>query len=519
MKTQADASANEAPRIDLKLAKTQSIQGRLFLKDKPIAGVQCKVCVVVRPLKVDSEILEGSLDIHPGTGIQGFWVSAMTDQEGRFSLEGYPADCELRLQLEKENLGSATTDLSVGKPTDWELEEPGNLVISIEGETGPIPLRNLTLDEIVSGNELRPQGRNVAQLALVNSIHRKGLSAPTTGEAHKGTYQLNVPVDPTLPYHFGPSQVVKIEPGKSTSVVLKKMPLAYCSGRILDAKTGKGIANLSVQLDGTKEWNEKRPDASKFTETIHAKTDRNGRYSIPCRGDHTYVLNFDCSEYDCEHFRDWDGDRARIPILPHQVVAPGEKAAFPDLLLIPARSITGTITDDAGKPAEGPIVVHSFTKRSTGEVPYQLDKEKLTLTQLASDLPLPVFIRKGNSVNVPTVLPVKPLESPFAFTISEKHQVRAVGKIVDEQGKPILMARALILWLAPFPSKPVSVGDSEGGWLVPEQSAFTDKQGAFSTGGLWPGAKYHLQVSAEGYRKWSSIDGFKTPGRKAEPAG
>lgn len=504
-------------RVLLNLAKIKPIQGRLFLDQKPASGIECKVCLVRRNGKSESQTIVDNAAIRPRTDNTEFPVSVKTDTEGNFSLGGYPLDCSMDLRVLDPILGTGVFEVFPDKFDEFELMRGGHLALSVEGEKVPHPLRGFKVWTMDPPREANSPARKMVALVPEPTIFHDHFTAPGKGGLSIGNYELFLPVDPEISYHFGPSQMVKIESGKTTTVILRKFPLAFCSGRILDAKTGKGISNLSFQLKGTKKWDEENPRSKEFTDIIRGKTDPDGKYSIPCKGNHVYTLEFDPNEMDYEPPL-WNVSNKRwSPPVPHKFIGEKEKATFPDISIQRSRVLEGFIQNGDGKPVDGPLTIYSATKGAIGEVDYRLEKGKLTLTKLTPNLPLIVYLRKGNEVNVPEEIPLDKLDRPISFAISEKNQVTAKGVIVGPNRKPISGATVQIIWMPPYPRDPFSLGSFEQLDLIPGATTVSDDQGRFSIQGLWPGAGYYLCVEAEGYQKSYSFNGFKIINKKEGP--
>ncbi len=516
------ADENEIHRIQLTMGRTQPIQGRLFLENKPIAGVTCRIDVITRLLKIESNAFTDGRGVQPQPGIDEFSVEATTDWNGHFSLDGYPAHCKLRLILEKKNIGRSSIEFSANTMMEWELKEPGSLAISIEGETGPTWIGKFDLRSLDNPQEFSAQGREIVRLYPVKRINDYFFSAPGMEGVAQGSFELIIPLDPELAYHYGPSQVIKVEPRKTTEVILKKFPKSCCCGRILDSVTGKGIANLNIQLAGTKKWQEdiKFFLDQEFTDTIEGKTDAEGRYSIFCKGDHDYTVRFEPAECDYEP-PSWNhASRAWHSLVPHRFVAFAEEAQFPDILLKRWRPLTTTLKDEEGKPITGPLVVYALNRRSMDEVPYEIEKGKLNLTKVRPDVPLHFFIRKEKAVNLPAVLSLDALDSPIDFTISEANQVICTGQIVDRKRKPVTEASVRLLWTSPIPRDPSK--PQETAWMstILLETRKPNEQGVFRFEGLWPGQRYYPEIYASGYHRWCYLDGATlpdSPGKKAGP--
>jgi len=499
-------------QITLDLEKTDEVHGQLFFDNQPLADAQCQLESIDSPEPATSNNrihfnIDRSARILAPVGRSP--ISVKTDREGRFSLGGIPEKGGARIRVSKEGMGSGILDIShvvdkTGKrePVEVALDLGGTLEISVEGESKPVIAGPVFTQAIEVPRTFN--GRKLVHMAPGRSIHDPDFSIPGVGGHPSGTYRLSLPFDAEQGFHFGPPQDVKIEAGKVSKVTLKKIPLAVCSGRIIDAKTGKGIPKLRFLLVGKEAYQGRILPQShqSSTESYPGITDTEGRYSLACKGNHDYTLVFgerSGNQTDYE-FPYWDGATYTWqPEMPHAVIADGAKVTLPDAALFPSRIVSGMVKDDSGKVIDGPYQVFCVTRKVKERKPPQFENGRFTLSRLNPTGPLTFFLRKGNLVNIPSAIPVEKLDAPLAWTINEKNQVLGKGKIVNEKGMPIAGAKVTLVWMPNYDAELRRNRRYDGDLSTPIETIETDSQGRFSFGGLWHQEKYFLRVQAAGF--------------------
>jgi|GEM_PF-6391115 len=260
----------------------------------------------------------------------------------------------------------------------------------------------------------------------------------------------------------------------------------------------------------------------KFSETIKAKTDESGKFSIACEGNHVYTLHFGEGQDNGNNQSDyeypfWDVDAQKMScLIPHLKVGEKETVSFPEIRLNQSRVITGSVRHDGGKPVEAPFEVICLARETSRPKPAYTENGKFTLSQLRPDVPLKVFVRKGHAVNRPQLIPVEDLDAPLALSISKNNQVHCKGKVVDETGNPIPKARVSLVWVRGVHCL-LSHGTIPLVWEMREMEYLeTDDQGRFAAHGLWPGERYYVRIRAKGFQNWTPPNEGGKSGESAE---
>ncbi len=489
-------------QVTLHLQKTKSVEGQVFFEGKPLAGVQCQLDSINSPTRNDTK--NPALIDYRYAGIsaslRGLSPSTKTDAEGRFSLGGVPEEGWASILINAKGLGVGHCYPTSKFPMNVELLPGGSLELAIEGEANAVTIKKIDMRLTTVKGDFRfgPEGRPYVDMIPGTPIDRGAFTVPGVAGYVAGTRWLSIPLDPSLSYHFGFDQKVDIHPGKTTKVVLKKIPVGVCSGRIVDATTGKGIPHLSFVLKGGEKWRGERHTRD-FYERYSGKTDAEGNYAVPCKGKLVYILDFgepgdNHTDYELP---DWEEVVKRwIPFIPHAAVADGEKVRLRDVSLAPSRSVKGIVRDASGSVVDGPYEVRCPTRPGRQQKPAQVNQGQFTLSQLTPKLPLKFFVRKGKAVNLPTVIPLNQLDKALELTISEKNQVSCSGRIVNAKREPIPGANVTLNWLTELQREEIfSQGPRKS---VNQDLEFlkTDEQGRFTMDGLWPDEQFFVRVEA-----------------------
>lgn len=521
--TRPGESPQEPNRITLTLKKARQIQGQLFLENQPLANAECKVASISNQAEIRGLNLGESFPISLLEPSKRFPRIVKTDAEGRFALHGVPEGSEAQVEISVEGQGGGQLRMSPGKSMEADVLPGGHLELSIAGETKPIVLKEPQFLYAASSAGEPRKGRNAVRLTPGKGADKRGLSAPGIVAHASGTYRFVIPFDPALPHHFGLPREIKIEPGKSSKVVLEKIPVAHCTGRVVDAKSGKGIANLKFVLEGGPKQRDILAEImnSHAIEDFPGMTDAEGNYDIACRGNYEYTLAFGkngFNETDYE-FPDWDPSRQiRRSVAPRVFVGDGEKASLPDVKLTPCRVVTGVVKDDSGKPVEGPYEVHCSTRQERRPRPLPIDQGQFTLNRLRPDKPLKFLIRKGKAVNAVSALSPEKLDQPLEFILSEKNQVSCTGMVVDAERKPVSRAIVELFWNPEVQVNRRRQQNELGNLMERLETLETDDEGRFATNGLWPNERFSLRINRPGRQQSDRFQSTTVAGQSA-PAG
>jgi RNA polymerase sigma factor (sigma-70 family) len=282
---------------------------------------------------------------------------------------------------------------------------------------------------------------------------------------------------------------VEVRPGVVAQVEIPFRRIPIITGRIVDARTGKGVPGLELN---SYLW----PKGDNRLEFIAAaKSDADGRYRIPGRpgmmqiqfhGVPTTYLGLADSDY---------------PML--EVAA---DRTWPDLKLAPAGGLDGLVVDEMGRPVAGAMVYFLVADR-LGSGPVRDGTQAgpegtFHLDAIDPDGPVSLWGLTGDATTNGTIT-VRPKEvkGRLTLTVDPKHALRIRGLATDATGKRITGASVMLRWLRPNPDeRRRRDGSRVAGLTSPLASATTGQDGWFVFRGLWPGLSYEVTIEAKGYR-------------------
>ena len=308
---------------EIKLLEVGDAQGRLTDQyGRPIAGVEVAPAAMLRSNT-------NFVWLSPAVRAQ---FRTTTAADGSFVLRGVYHGGELYAAITAPKFGSPTVS--------WQPTQ--TVTISLDSRLGRI-----------SGRLRPPEGRRLdlsfplqltsPRLPAVSHGHSRCIGPRTLSTAADGTFRFDgvPPGRYTVWAHFNrdgiiadkPEPEVEVGPGGLSTVEIALRLEPRITGRVVNARTGRGVAGISVQSL----WRE----LGRNLLVGEATTDAEGRYSIPALPGKNAVELGEPKAYRLE-------DRMGLPIL--QVEA--DKVA-PDLKLIPAAELDGVVVDRAGHPVAG----------------------------------------------------------------------------------------------------------------------------------------------------------------------
>ncbi|MBO0700864.1 MAG: carboxypeptidase regulatory-like domain-containing protein, partial [Zavarzinella sp.] len=264
-------------------------------------------------------------------------------------------------------------------------------------------------------------------------------------------------------------------------------PMAKTTGRLVDAKTGKGIPKATVALYlGS-------PQVRHVPFDQYVESDGEGRfvaYGPP--GEWGRPVLFDPPA----------GYTSPEPEIKAVKLDPKAPHAFPDLKLRPTVGLRGVVVDEAGQPVAGPEVWPGRVNiRGPGQLEALAGKADGTfaIPDLDPDDVVAPRVRKKEAVNVPTPVEVGKQDGPVKVTLSPKNACRIRGRVTDTAGRPLAGAKVGVTWHYWGLGRESQYGTSRG-----VESLTTDADGRFESRALWPGDNYNVTASHEGYGKADS---------------
>jgi hypothetical protein len=269
------------------------------------------------------------------------------------------------------------------------------------------------------------------------------------------------------------------------AIPLQSLPMI--TGRVVDSRTGKGIAGV-----GLHSWllGEGR-NANRFVG--EATTDAEGRYRIPALPGRILI---ECTQVPKTHFGLDD------PEYPRREVKGDQK--WPEFKLPPATVIDGVVLNEAGRPVAGAeVYLLNVEKRGTpgrSEMIRTGVEGTFHLDPFHPDDWLSLWARAGDmTTDGVVVLRPQDLKGRLTFKIDPKSAVRIRGLAIDGAGKPVAGARVTLRWNRQYPGEnDAGMGGAVGSVL---DFATTGDDGSFVFRGLWTGLMYDVVIEAAGHGK------------------
>jgi uncharacterized GH25 family protein len=174
-----------------------------------------------------------------------------------------------------------------------------------------------------------------------------------------------------------------------------------------------------------------------------------------------------------------------------------------------AAVLAGVVVDQAGEPVAGVkvhVVVADGGRTSNdwwrGPAVTSDRSGKFTLKGLDPNDTISLRAR-SEQASTDGAMVVVPSEQkgPLRLVVSEGNAFRLRGVVMDDAGRPIPEAKVGIEWERAIVSRRPNVGSSIGGVF---QNYHTGTDGIFAATALWPGDRYRVEATAEGYSKAGS---------------
>ena len=223
---------------------------------------------------------------------------------------------------------------------------------------------------------------------------------------------------------------VEVSPDSVATVEIPGTRLSTISGRVVDMTTGKGIADVPVHCFRLHEtWYIK--------DTREARTDADGRYSIAAAPGVVKILPAAVPQA---------GLVARCSEAPELELTTDQ--AWPDLKLVKAVEVDGTVVDEKGQPVVGAeVYVLDGGPQRQDEVTRTGPGGTFHLNQVDPDAPLSLWARTMVATTDGRVT-VRPgdLAGKLTITIDPKFACQIRGVATDRKGNRIPDAYVTLWW-------------------------------------------------------------------------
>lgn len=410
------------------------------------------------------------------------FFEATTKDDGKFVLPGVPLGASVYAAVSAPGYGNPHIGWDQGQAGEFQLEKAGRLRIRFHGADDVKKLAGLSLSVFVRSQGAAPKSERFVNFH--KDVKATGAETLEVDDVLPGQGELRFHSAPEVPYFVPSLPKIAIKPGEVTEVTVTAAPAARVRGRVLNQNTRQGVPGANVSIRSR----DKEGEHQGYTST---KTDADGAFSAYIRpGQVVAYLNGMPADY-AGLVGTRDADKSAV-------VTAGGEHTFPDILLEPALPIEGLVVDDQGKPVPG-VIVYSASWDPTFERtnPRTDDKGRFVLQTLAAHDMTALRVRTPQAVT-DGAIPVDrgEVKGPLRLVVSEKFACRLKGRVMDGAGKPIAGARVRVVWHYSGVGRSARWGTSRG-----LETLRTDADGRFQSTALWPGDRYNVAVSADGYSK------------------
>jgi RNA polymerase sigma factor (sigma-70 family) len=493
---------NQRASITLKLGREGILRGRLVEPGgKPVGGAKARV-FGIDPLGRPDENGLGT-DNRLNLMWSGFPLSAMTDQEGRFSVRGLPGDkiaslfvTEPRHErifayaatsdqpqpdlVSRRNRGGKSDEIRTpihtgdftltAKPADHVLS--GRVVVDADGKA--VAKAVVIHDGMVINADL--EGRFRIEGLVAGKLELHATSADAQSEACPAGIQIEIP-----------------ETQREIEQTIRLPRGLIVTGRVVDGTNGKGVSKALLRFNPKYEPNE-TPTVFDFSK----ETDADGRFRLVVpAGRGRLVLQTFPLEFPQPERR--STGQAEDPKFSREVAGrAGQTVLVADFKLARGRRVVIHAVGAAGQPLAGARLDIRDPNRPFDAAPGHTDNEgRFTVTGLSSEQSTVVDVidikaSLGATVEIPDA------DSGGAngreLEVRLEPLVSLAGRVVDEDGKPLGDAVVSVFRDVNYPGQS---GRSFG--VSIERRNEINKDGTYVFHNLIPGATYNTQVEAGGH--------------------
>jgi RNA polymerase sigma factor (sigma-70 family) len=414
--------------------------------------------------------------------------------DGSFAVRGVPAGHSVAVRFEAVGFGAGRFWVIPGKPALVTLQESGALRLhfSFPPDTKPKDIRaTATRTGTADTIEAKAEGTAKAGADL------------TLADLPPGEYRIAFPyAGPALVF---PKAVgtVTMKAGRTEEVAIPLEPAAHITARLIDSKTGKGVAGAKLTTNITRGLGD-----SVSVRDTQANADGRIDLLVPAgmvqlspgtAAGYAVIPPFSTNPFN-------NDSTEPVP------VAPGKVHDFGAFTLVKTVDFAGVVIDDTDKPVAGAKVFVGYSGRNfyRGKAILSDANGRFMIRGMSpAGGVFGVTARKADAITaVPVAVdPAKP-EGTIRLVISPKFAAKVRVRAVDRGGKPIANASVELGQMGTYLA---NVGPAAGFGTSMKVGA-TVMDGWFVSDILQPGDRYQVTLSALGYRSATSPDWIGVPG-------
>jgi RNA polymerase sigma factor (sigma-70 family) len=478
---------NDGKPSEVALAAIGDVRGLITdQSNHPAAGVEVAVVLLARGAE------RRNTDYIRLTPELTAFFKTRTANNGSFVLSGIPHGATIHAKLEAPEFGNPTVSWDTSAPTTFALD---SRLGRIAGRFKAPDARGLPAELPLWLSQAAQ--RNGAAPRPYFLLYDRSFQAGADGKFEcdgipPGEYVVHAYFDRDGVIAAKPEHPVEVGPGATVSLEIPLQRVPTISGRLIDARTGEGIAGISLRSVLVEQ-----PGTNSNRMVATATTDAEGCYTIAGRPGKIMIR---LAAAPKSHK---DLDYADYPRL---IV--NADTRWPDLKLAPTTGIDGIVVDSKGQPVAG-AEVHLVApdaantgsvdnpKRTGPDGTFHL--ERLDPADTASLRARTALATSDGAV----VFQPDQLKDKLTLTIDPKNNFQLRGLVTDQAGKRIPGATVTLWWNRAYVSKRerwsrMSVGNAF-------ETYTTTDNGWFVFRNLWAGDSYSVVVEAKGHAKAEPI--------------
>jgi len=415
--------------------------------------------------------------------------SGISDENGLVELEPVFANSQIGVRVVDGLNQCFQIHTNPKSVSTISLDKPGALEIHFKGE-GPIPTLGQLNWEIFGINH----EKNLQGIPILD--HKAGTSnSNVTGNQITnlvpGSYSLSFLNLTNTPYVLENKSEIVIKPGKVTHIDIEYSKAASLRGRVVDAKTRKGIPGLFLAVQTFKD-NQADPIKQELI-----RSDSDGNYKCYVRGGGKYNMCLLNHLHDSERYQLPNTQKPQDEQKPWIQLLEGEEKILPEIVLTPSTKIHANIQNFENLAAKETLQVYCpvLPSRNLDSMAnFKVFGSQLEIVGFPPEIPLKIRVRQGKLVNLPILRSPDQWAQKPEIEIKEENGVQLSGAIQNQQGAPIPNAKISLFWFFPVPSKSGSIFSQR---LM--ETVNTAEDGSFQFSGYWAGERYYIGVESLGF--------------------
>lgn len=419
--------------------------------------------------------------------------TVQTDARGQFSLPGVPVGFSCWLAFRTTGYGEGRLWLPAGANGEFRLAPAGSVRVRIAGDGTCADVAGLDCYLHFAN----PQDLSLKQMRVDGQRVRRhgGMDAFEVPNIVPGKYVLGIrgtPQNPVLPLK---AVRVTVDSGSTAEVQVPLGRAGRLVGRVVDGESGEGLQGVRL---GTVTVSLGMEDTGYGGKVL---TDDTGRFAawVP-PGVPVALAPQRCPPgYQGPHGPPLGQLREFKP----QQAAAGETRTLPDFKFYRQGAITGTVVAEGQPVPEAAVELRWGSSQHHEPVTLKTDAAgKFRVSDAPPAQPAAIRVRAGAMVNAVVAFEPDQLLGPLTIPISAGNAFRIRGQVVNGQNHAVERAKVVIEATIPsLAAEPLQNDEGkvdEAPVSAEVEAVFSDAEGRFESGPLWPGCLYFVSVSAEG---------------------